>query len=316
MTASRPARADHCAQARITASRSGRPTASALVALRAPRQARVEHSYGSGAVLDLVWLPAEGGDATVISPARGASGPHFTREADRIYMTTPQGLVSMRFDGTDRRTHLAVTGKTGYSPSEPEPAEQIVLSPDGRWALARVTNQLYLLALPRFGGEAPKVSVHEPSVPLKKLTDIGADYAAWADGGKTITWAIGASFFRLPFDSIVFPRSKAKTKKRKIKKKPKRKRRHRSPSPEEVAVVIEQPRHRPRGTVVLSGAKVVTMRGDEVIPEGDIVVTDHRIVAVGQEGFTRGPRGSQGHRCDGQYDRSGLHRHAPSLDGG
>ena len=67
-----------------------------------------------------------------------------------------------------------------------------------------LTNQLYLLAMPAFGGEAPKVSVHEPTVPLKKLTDIGADYAAWADGGKTIIWAVGASVFRLPFDSVVF----------------------------------------------------------------------------------------------------------------
>ena len=111
----------------------------------------------------------------------------------------------MRFDGTDRRTHLSVTGKNGYSPNDARAAPKTSsLRPDGRWALARVTNQLYLLALPRFGGEAPKVSVHEATVPLKKLTDIGADYAGWADGGKTITWAVGSSFFRLPFDSVVF----------------------------------------------------------------------------------------------------------------
>ena len=72
------------------------------------------------------------------------------------------------------------------------------------------------------------------------------------------------------------------------------------PKPEEVAVVIEQPRHRPRGTVVLSGAKVITMRGDEVIPEGEIVVTDHRIVAVGAKGSVEGPRRGQGDRCVGQ----------------
>ncbi len=101
----------------------------------------------------------------LISPARGASRPHFAGDPDRIYVTTPQGLVSMRFDGTDRRTHLQVTGKTAYRPSEPEPAEEILLRPDGRWVLARVATQLYLLAMPRFGGEAPKVSVHEPSVP-------------------------------------------------------------------------------------------------------------------------------------------------------
>jgi Tol biopolymer transport system component len=261
------------------------PDGERIVALRAARQARVESPYGSGAVLDLVWVPAEGGDARVISPARGASAPHFAKEADRVYMTTPSGLVSMRFDGTDRRTHLAVTGKTAYSPQEPEPAEQINLSPDGRWALARVTTQLYLLALPQFGGEAPKVSVHEPSVPLKKLTDIGADYSAWADGGKTITWAVGASFFRLPFDSVIFPPLKSEDEdKAEDKEKAEAERKAQKPKPEEVAVAIERPRHRPRGTVVLSGAKVVTMRGDEVIAEGDIVVTDHRIVAVGRKG--------------------------------
>ena len=113
----------------------------------------------------------------------------------------------MRFDGTDRRTHLSVIGQDrAIRPSEPEPAEEILLRPDGRWVLARVTNS----ALP--AGPAPASAARRPRSrstsrpsPLKKLTDIGADYAAWADGGKTITWAIGASFFRLPFDSVVFP---------------------------------------------------------------------------------------------------------------
>ena len=205
-------------------------------------------------------------------------------------MTTPQGLVSMRFDGTDRRTHLAITGKTGYSPSEPEPAEQIVVAPDGRGSLARVNTQLYVLAMPQFGGEAPKVSVHEPTVPLKKLTDIGADYAAWADGGKTITWAIGASFFRLPFDSVIFPPLKTEDE---DKEKAEAEQKAAKPKPDELAVAIDRPRHRPHGTVVISGARVITMQRDEVIPEGDIVVTDHRIVAVGPKGSLKVPDGAK-----------------------
>jgi Tol biopolymer transport system component len=266
------------------------PDGKRIVALRGPRQTRVESTHGGGAIVDLVWLPAEGGEATVISPARGASGPHFTRAGDRIYLTTGGGLMSMRFDGTDRRTHLAVTGKTSYSPSEPEPAEQILVSPDGHWVLARVSTQLYLLAMPQFGGEAPKVSVHDPNVPLKKLTDVGADYTAWADGGKAITWAIGASFFRLPFESVVFTTLKEEDdSKGDDKEKAEAEKNAAKPKPEEFAVVIERPRHRPQGTVVLSGAKVITMRGDEVIGEGDIVVTDHRIVAVGPKGSVKIP---------------------------
>jgi Tol biopolymer transport system component len=272
------------------------PDGKRVVALRAPRREHVENptDFGATAGLDLVWVPADGGDATLISPARGASRPHFANAADRIYVTTPRGLVSLRYDGTDRRTHLSVVGKTAYRPSEPEPAEEILLRPDGRWALARVTNQLYVLAMPAFGGEAPKVSIHEPSIALKKLTDVGADYAAWTDGGKTIVWAVGSSVLRLPFDSLIFPPPKGEEEAKGMDEEAAKAEKERlKPRPEELAVVVERPRHRPRGSIVLRGAKIITMRGDEVIDGGEIVVTDHRIVAVGPKGSAKVPEGAK-----------------------
>ena len=39
-------------------------------------------------------------------------------------------------------------------------------------------NQLYLIAMPVVGGEAPTVNVSSAAVPAKRLTDIGADYFA------------------------------------------------------------------------------------------------------------------------------------------
>ena len=199
----------------------------------------------------------------------------------------------MRFDGTDRRTHMSVTGKNGYSPNMPDSAQDIIVRPDGRWALALVTNQLYLLALPRFGGEAPKVSVHEGTVPLKKLTDIGADYVGWADGGKTITWAVGSSVFRLAFDSIVFePLKTEDAEKGADEEKAAAEKKEQKPKAEELAVVVERPRSRPRGTIVLKGAKMITMRADEIIPRREIVVTDNRITSVGAVGSAKVPEGA------------------------
>ena len=272
------------------------PDGKRIVALRAPRRERHESAFDSVANLDLVWVPSQGGDPTVISPARGANRPHFADDPERIYFTTSGGLVSMRFDGTDRRTHLAVTGKNGYSPNMPDSAQMIIARPDGRWALALVTNQLYLLALPRFGGEVPKVSVHEATLPLKKLTDIGADYAGWADGGKTITWAVGSSVFRVPFDSVVFDALKpeeALTDDDKDKDKAAAEKKEQKPKADEVAIVVERPRSRPRGTIVLKGAKIITMRADEIIPEGEIVVTDNRITSVGAAGTAKVPDGAK-----------------------
>ncbi len=71
---------------------------------RDERRLRAPVEFGASSGLDLIWIPTDGGESNLISPARGASRPHFTKEPDRIYVTTPQGLVSMRFDGTDRRT--------------------------------------------------------------------------------------------------------------------------------------------------------------------------------------------------------------------
>jgi imidazolonepropionase-like amidohydrolase/Tol biopolymer transport system component len=270
------------------------PDGSKVVALRAPRREKAESPYdsGGGPGTDLVWVPATGGEPRLIIPARRARRPHFGPEADRVYLTTGAGLVSLRLDGTDRRTHLSVIHKAGFfSPPEGMPAEAILIRPDGRWALALVSNQVYLVALPQFGGAAVKVDVDSSPVPLKKLTDVGADELAWADGGKTITWAVGASLFRLPFDSVKFEPAKPDEEAKDGGDKAARK--EDLPRAEEVAVVVERPRSTPKGTVVLRGARVVTMRGDEVIAEGDVVVADHRIRAVGPSGKVEVPEGTK-----------------------
>jgi Tol biopolymer transport system component len=292
------------------------PDGSALVVLRAPRAAKAESAadFGAPANLDLVRVPATGGEATLIRPARGAESPHFADAPDRVYFTTPGGLTSTRLDGTDKRMHIKVVGKMMYTPDEPTPAEEILLRPDGKWALARVVNQLYVLAVPRygFGGEVPTVDVHKAPVPIKKLSDVGADYAAWADGGKTLVWSIGSTVYRLPFDTIEFAtgdddedakkdepeKDIAKDKEKKAEDKPaddrpKKADTRKEVKPEELTVTVERPRHRPSGTVVLKGAKVVTMRGDEVIGDGVIVVTDHRITAVGSAATVKVPEGAK-----------------------
>ena len=91
------------------------PDGTKLVALRAARQSRVEmlDEFGgrNAVALDVIWIPASGGDATLVAPARGSGSPHFAAAKDRVYFYSPQGLLSMRLDGTDRRTHLKVMGR-------------------------------------------------------------------------------------------------------------------------------------------------------------------------------------------------------------
>src|SRR5439155_23911688 len=67
------------------------PDGSRIVALRSSRQDRVAAlgSFGGQSGMDLVWVPASGGDASVIVPARGVGHPHFTSDKERIYVYSP-----------------------------------------------------------------------------------------------------------------------------------------------------------------------------------------------------------------------------------
>jgi Tol biopolymer transport system component len=301
------------------------PDGQRIVALRAPRIAHVEEfdEFGKQGSMDLIWLPAEGGDATFIIPARGGQHAHFGPEKDRIYLYSDAGLTSLRYDGTDRHTIVKVVGKSWF-PQPPEkgegnPADDVRLSPDGNWALAQVSTQLYLLAVPHMGGEAPIVDVNKSSLPLSKLTDVGADYMAWSTDSKTITWGVGSTFLRLPFDKVVFEKPKPPDEKDKdaasqpepTPEPPKAKQGKKSssestasadsdsavdkdkkknkPKPEEIAIKLEFPRHHPSGTVVLRGAQVIPMHGDDIISDADIVVKDDRLAAIGKRGSVSVP---------------------------
>jgi Tol biopolymer transport system component len=297
------------------------PDGTRIVALRGNAYDRENREFDGGQTFnaDLVWIPVEGGEANLILPARGAGSPHFTHDKDRIYVYTPQGLVSLRYDGTDRRTHLQVKGQGIFYAEEPVSADDVLASPDGQWVLAHVMNQLYVTAMPVVGGEAPTVNVTSASVPVKRLTDIGADYFGWADDGKTITWAVGASFFREPLSAISFEppqeekkeaekkegdkkdseakdRDKkdggaqaadAKKDEKKEEKKPE-KFKEQDKNVQEIAVNLEVPRKTPKGTAVLRGATVITMKGElgheEVLRNADIVVENNRIKSVGAKG--------------------------------
>jgi hypothetical protein len=291
------------------------PDGQAIVSLKTTRQTRVNHPsdfLGPQPGLDIVKTSIASGKSEVIAPSRGLGKPHFGPAGDRVYVYGNRGLISYRFDGTNPRTHLKVVG-AGRGP-RPNPASDVRISPDGRHAMARFRNgQLYLLKVPRTGGDVPTINITSPAVPLKKLTTIGADSFAWADGGKTVTWTVGSTLFRQKISDLSFapkkkPADEAKTEKKqkdssaKKAAEPKKE----EPKPEAIEIVVERPRHVPKGTAVLRGAKVITMRGREVIENADIVVVDNRITAIGKRGSVSIPAGAREFDLTGKVIMPGI----------
>ena len=191
------------------------PDGERIVALRAGSYDRLyrEADFGAPAGSDLIWLPARGGPASLIMPARGYGAPHFGPEPDRIYLYAAAApfafddsaaLISVRYDGTDRRWLLSATGPALYFSDEEVSAQALRIAPDGAHALIQHANQLYLARLlnPHLGDLS--LSIDAPSLPLARLTDVGADYFGWSDQGREIFWSAGAQIYRRALADVSF----------------------------------------------------------------------------------------------------------------
>ena len=102
-------------------------------------------------------------------------------------------LVSVRLDGTDKKRHLRLPA-----------IGELVPSPDNRWVAFTSRDNVYVTPLPDvMTAEPPEVSLKDGAVPVWRLSSDAGNYVGWADGGKTITWGLARTFYRLPLDSAV-----------------------------------------------------------------------------------------------------------------
>ena len=274
------------------------PDGRIVVAIRSSNAVRM-HSYmeyGATRQAELVSLPAAGGAATMVTKGLLGGKPHFTGAPGLVHVTVGDGLHAVSLDGSGHRLVLRVTGPGWYFAEGRAPVDDLRISPDGKWVLAQIAQQLHLIATPV---EGATVDLGEPPVPHRKLTDVGADFFEWADGGRTITWAVGSTFYRRPLAAVSLdapgsPRRPADV-----------------PSASlgglyAYSAVVEAPRDVPKGTLLLRGATVITMRGDEVIADADVLIVDNRIGAIGRRGDRALPPGAVVRDISGSYVVPGL----------
>ncbi len=221
---------------------------------------------GGSTGTDLRYISVNGGAATHIAPTQGGRLPHFSSDSNRVYVTTGAGLASIRLDGQDRRVHMRVTGK-GTPPQQPS-AGVMRISPDRSSVFLELQGKHYVVSVPRTGRDTINVSLAAPTanVPFKKMSAFGGDFLNWSADGKSVTWSWGTKFYRQAIDSE---------------------------KSEMFDIEVSSPRHKPRGIAVLTGARIVSMKGSEVIEKGDIVITDNRITAIGPTGRVVRPAGSK-----------------------
>ncbi|TNE66169.1 MAG: amidohydrolase [Alphaproteobacteria bacterium] len=287
---------------------------------------------------DLVALNVKSGAERTILVGTGFSGVHFGNAKDRVYLyggmgpfSGSSGLFSVRLDGTDRRDHVLVKGKGLYFANEPVAARDMRMSPDGNYALARSEERLHVLVLPPQGGKLLEVNQHSPQVPFKTLFDIGADYFGWSEDGKTIFWSVGSTFYEQKLADVewVDPKKDEKAEDKaegetavadagtadakadepaaeQAAEKADEKAEEKPKAYTSRDVRVEVPRDNPAGTILLSGATVLTMGEAGVIENADILVVDGKFKAVGAKGSLEVPKGAEVRDMTGKYITPGF----------
>src|SRR5205823_5820773 len=83
--------------------------------------------------------------------------------------------------------------------------------------------------------------------------DVGADFFDWAEGGRTITWAVGSTFYRRPLSGVRLDEPTSSPSAADVPRRGERGLR-------QFAAIVEVPRDLPRGTLVLRGGTAITMK--------------------------------------------------------
>ncbi len=273
------------------------PDGSRLVVVRGPAEPRriEDGPEAKGVAIDLIAVAAQTGAVTYIAATWGRDEPHFTKDPNRIYLWAgDSGLVSIRWDGTDQKRHLKVTAPLLLNEEKPSAPDRVRMGPTGDQAMIQSGYDVYVVTVPQVGGEAPVVSVQDPkasSVPARRLTEIGGEFAAWSGDGRTVHWGMGSTVFSYQLDSAAAFDKRIEAQKKPLADDTSAAAKARLDTlsrkqfePAEMKIAVRAPRDIPQGTVVLRGARVITMKGNEIVEDADLVVRDNRIVSVGARG--------------------------------
>ncbi|HJQ41148.1 MAG TPA: amidohydrolase family protein [Thermoanaerobaculia bacterium] len=191
---------------------------------------------------------------------RGAL-PSFGASNDRVFFMTfedegKRALRSVDIDGGDERTHVISAFATDFA-----------LSPDEKWLAWTEKFRARIAPFVRTG-KTIDIGPDMKSMPVATVSRDAGEYIHWSSDGKRLYWSLGPELFSRDLkDAFAFLDGAPE-------KLP--------DAPEKgINIGFSQPYDVPSGRLALTGARIITMRGDEVIENGTIVIERNRIVAVG-----------------------------------
>jgi len=201
---------------------------------------------------------ADGADEQFVIQRGGT--PFFNTAGDRIYFETgSNNLSSCKLNGEDEKVLLKSTYGNNFR-----------VSPDEQWIAFTDLHKAYVAAFPKTG-KTIEIGGGSSDFPVKLVSKDAGYNLHWSSDAKKLHYTLGSQYYTINLDErFEFIANK----------------------PDSLFKIPEQGKEvglqvamdKPTGTVAFTNARIITMKDNEVIENGTIIVEGNKIKAVGKTG--------------------------------
>ncbi len=239
-------------------------------------------------------MSANGGNENYVTN-KGATGG-FNAKGDRIYYQTGGSMninfASCKLDGSDDRIHLKSTYGNDFT-----------VSPDEKWVAFVDLHKAYVAAFPQTG-KTIDLGSGTTDFPVKQVAKDAGFNLHWSGDSKQLHYTLGSQYFTINVDDrFEFVAGKADS----LFKMPEK----------GIDAGISVAMDKPQGFVAFTNARIITMKGNEVIDRGTVLVEGNKIKAIGKNVSI--PSGAKVINCSGKTIMPGLidaHAHGQHFNSG
>lgn len=203
--------------------------------------------------------------------------PHFNKNGDKIYYQIGGGMnrtyASCKLDGEDQRIHL----KSTYG-------SQFIVSPDENWIAFVDLWEVYVAAFPKTG-KTIDIGSSTKDFPVKIVSKDAGINLHWSADNKQLHYTLGSQYYTINLDErFDFIANKPDS----VFKVPEK----------GIEVGLYAIADKPTGTVAFTNARIITMKGDEIIENGTVLIEGNLIKAIGKDIAI--PSGAKQIDCNGK----------------
>jgi imidazolonepropionase-like amidohydrolase/Tol biopolymer transport system component len=232
-------------------------------------------------------VSAAGGTPSFVT--RQGEFPTFNTDGTRIFLQTggylfgslSKSMKSVKLDGTDEKTVFT----TQYT-------NQFVPSPDNKWIAFTELYKVYIAPMP-LPGQPMGISATTKAVPVAQVARDAGINLHWSPDSKRLHWTLGDEYFSEDLSRrFKFLEGAPDT----------------IPPIDTVGLKIGLvlPSDKPEGRIAFKNARIITMKGDQVIERGTVLVEGNIIKAVGPAASVTIPANTKVIDCSGKTIMPGI----------